>query len=118
MKLEDCTKDELIHFIKSECFYDTDRLEFDVLMYRSRKSTETRQKEFKIADAALGEYIDLMRPYEGKRFIDIPDDVIKKASSAWELYKSHTKKSTAAQDQWGKIQKQIDKNLERRKSNG
>jgi hypothetical protein len=115
MKLEDCTKDELIHFIRSECFYRLDNLEFNVLMCRSQKYEQQRSEESKIAIDALGEYIDLLKPYQGKQINDVPMEVLKKASNAQNRYEKHTAISESYQKQYNKIQKQIDCHLDDRR---
>ena len=110
MTLEDCTKDELICFIKNECLCDLDRLEFDVLMCRSEKALKAEGEENEKADAALSKYAELVKPYEGKKLSDVPDEIIRKVTACFELYEKHTRSSNAYGRKWKEIQKQIDKN--------
>lgn len=111
MKLEDCSKEELIYFLKRNAFIDTDRLEFDVLMYRSEAAAKKASHERTCAIKAFGEYAEVMRPYEGKPIIDIPDSVFKKARSPFNRYKQHTEAAARYDKQYDKIQKQINRNL-------
>lgn len=111
MKLEDCTKDELIHFIKRNCLYSNDRLEFDVLMFRSERIMQKSAHEGRCAVKALGDYIAIMKPYDGKPIRDIPDNVIKRASGHLKRHESHSMAAARYERQYSKLQKQIDKNL-------
>lgn len=114
MKLEDCTKDELIHIIRCHCFYSIDKLEFDILIHRAETASKLSYNESKTANDALREYIELLKPYKGNQITDVPMEVLKKASNAQNRYEKHTAKSESYQKQYDKIQKQIDENLNKR----
>lgn len=118
MKLEDCTKEELIYFIKRNAFVDIDRLEFDVLMHRSDAAFQKSKRERDFAIKALGEYAETLRPYEGKPMVSIPDDTIKRATTAWKRYEQHSKSAERHDKQYRKIQEQIDVNLNRKGIHG
>ena len=108
MTLEDCTKEELIMYIKREG-YDQRDIEFVVLMLRAKKASELAQYESKKACDALGKYIDFLKPYEGSTYMDIPDPVTLKAARAYKSYERHTAAAHRYDSQWAHIQKQIDK---------
>lgn len=111
MKLEDCTKDEIIHYIKNECFCPTDNLEFCVLMYRLDKIRKTEHDEFQKGNDALGEYIALMKPYEGKPLMNVPDSVFKKAAAVMKRREDHVKKAETYHKQYARISKQVNECL-------
>lgn len=109
MRLEDCTKSELIYFLKRRCFSQIQGLEFDILMYRSQKASEMSNVESAKGCDALGKYVELLEPYKGKRLIDIPVSVLKQADNAYKQSKLHFKKSEHYSGQYESIHKQIDK---------
>lgn len=114
MELRDCTKDELINFIQSECWYKKDKLAFSVLMFRSENASNKQIAESKLAVDALEEYSDLMAPYNGKKLADIPLDVINRADKAFKRYQKHTAKSNRHNAEYERIHKEIDLVLERK----
>lgn len=85
MELKDCTKEELLTIIEDlkrnlltignyhlkMALLDVERTRED----RAKKLTEQAAKK-------RMEYIELMAPYEGKKFGDIPPDVLSKAYDA------------------------------------
>ena len=103
MTLKDCTKDELIFVIERLQFYGLTA--GDYYVRRALCDVEERREEQKHskADQLLNraalkqlEYIHLLEPYEGKPLVDIPEDVIKKASAA-------QKECEAANREWMKL---------------
>lgn len=59
MKLEDCTKDELIYLLNRRCWSyisSASELEFDVLMYRSEETNKAMGREAEKEAEALAEY--------------------------------------------------------------
>ncbi len=103
MTLKDCTKEELIFIIKRLQFYSfsggsyyVDRALRDVEYERESKRLAEAKRLSSHAAQKLQEYIDLLAPYEGKRIIDIPDSVIKKADVAM-------KAAQAADSKWDKL---------------
>ncbi|MFA9464063.1 MAG: hypothetical protein ACERKN_07190 [Velocimicrobium sp.] len=117
MKLEDCSKEELIWYIKNRTFTDFNRIESDILFRRIDLTIVKQEEVGEKADKALGKYIELMQPYEGKKYLDIPDAVIKKASEAMKEWKKLTEQSNRLHKQWEKINAQID-NIQREGEHG
>lgn len=109
MKLEDCSKEELIHFIRSECWYQTDRLAFVVLMFRQEKIREKGSKAFDTAMASLSRYEELIKPYVGQPISCIPDKTARKASAAIDQYEIFIKEYEAYGKRVDKLSQQIDK---------
>ena len=114
MKLEDCTKEELIYLLNRRCWSyisSTSELEFDVLMYRSEQTNKAMGHEAGKEAEALAKYSELLKPYAGERLVDIPENIIKKASKAMERYKKHRDAYASLRKKHDKIQKQIYENL-------
>lgn len=111
MKFEDCSKDELIHFIRTECLQPTEKLEFCILMYRSDKAIDNERKASQKASEALNKYTEHLKPYEGKLLSDIPDSVFKKVDSYYKTWELEKKKSNRYHKEWERLQKLIDKAL-------
>lgn len=102
MTLNDCTKAELIFVIERLQLWNQSQTHFvqcalnDVEEQRDKKKLEEAEKLSAYACKRRQEYIDLLAPYEGKRLIDIPDSVIKKADAAM-------KEAQKADSKWNKI---------------
>ena len=102
MRQKDCTKDELIFVIKRLQMYSLSDGHYIQLALRDVGEERERKKmdeARKIADYAFQkrqEYIDLLAPYEGKRLVDIPDSVFKKADAAM-------REAKKADRRWNKI---------------
>lgn len=102
MTLKDCTKEELIFIIKRLQFYSLSDSHYvnlalrDVEEERENKKLAEAKRLSKYSAQKRQEYIDLLAPYEGKRILDIPDSVIKKADSAM-------KAAQAADKKWNKL---------------
>ena len=88
MTLTSCTKEELIFVIERLQLYNPSQSHF---VQRALNDVEMRREEKKIDEAERisaysfqkrQEYIDLLAPYEGKRLVDIPASVLKKADAA------------------------------------
>lgn len=101
--LKDCTKEELIFIIKRLQFYSlsgdsyyVDRALRDVEDERESKRFAEAKRLSSYAAQKRQEYIDLLAPYEGKRILDIPDSVIKKADAAM-------KAAREADSKWNKL---------------
>lgn len=117
MKLEDCTKDELIYLLNRRCWSyisSTSEIEFDVLMYRSEETNKAMGREAEKEAEALAEYTELLKPYVGERLVDIPENIIKKASKAIDRNRKHRVAYASLQKKYDKIQKQIDENLNKK----
>lgn len=100
--LKDCTKEELIFVIKRLQLYNQSQSHFvqralnDVEEERERKKMDEAGKAADYAFQKRQEYIDLLTPYEGKRLVDIPDSVLKKADAAM-------REAKKADRRWNKI---------------
>lgn len=91
MTLNQCTKEELIFIINRvvgrHCFSEEqrqseiDRHLSDVVYQRQQKLLKEADNWNKIAADCRRQYLDVLAPYDGKKFIDIPIDVIQKANS-------------------------------------
>ena len=117
MKLEDCTKDELIYLLNRRCWSyisSTSEFEFDVLMYRSEETNKAMGYESEKEAEALAEYTELLKPYVGERLADIPENIINKASNAMDRYKKHRDAYASLRRKHEKIQKQLDENLNKK----
>lgn len=103
MKLKDCTKAELLWVIEqaerlslSDISYYIDRALNDLEYKREMDRIEKAKELAEISHKAAMEYVDIMKPYEGQKIIDIPIEVLKKADSA-------LKRSRDANQKWAKL---------------
>lgn len=108
MNLEECSKAELIHFIKRFCLFRLDVLEYEVLKYRASEAANMAFKENIAANDALKEYIGLIRSYEGEKIIDIPEGVLSKAISVNHRREGHLKKAEAYNKRFDRIHAEIE----------
>lgn len=111
MKLESLTKDELIHIIRQKALINMDDLEFSVLSYRAQQRIQEAEKCSKEAGELLRQYIELMRPYEGKPLASVPDDIVKKASAALTKREKLHKQEHRKEMEYRAIQKRMDELL-------
>lgn len=79
MKLEDCTKEELIFFIKQSGLLSELDLTSEILIFRADKANDDKHQLYLIAAQHFNNYMSLTQPFIGKPVRDIPDDIIKKA---------------------------------------
>ena len=89
MTLNQCTKEELIFIINRavgrHCFSEEqrqaeiDRYLSDVVYQRQQKILQDAKHWCEIATDCRRQYLDILALYEGKKLIDIPIDVVKKA---------------------------------------
>lgn len=102
MKLRDCTKEELIFVIKRLQFYS---LSGDYYVQRALGDVEEEREARKLREARrllalqnqkMQEYISLMRPYEGRSLMDVPEDVLDQADAA-------IKEAHSADMRWRKL---------------
>lgn len=103
MKLSQCTKAELIWVIEQaeklslgDIHYWLDRALDDLKYKREMERIDKAKKLCEIANKAAQEYVELLKPYEGKKITDIPLDILKKADSA-------LKRSRKANEMWAKL---------------
>lgn len=103
MTLKGCTKEELIFVIEQFKFHCGSSGEY--YLARALSDVEMKREEKKLAEAGRisdyayqkrQEYIDLLAPYEGKRLVDIPATVLKKADAAM-------REAQEADRKWNKI---------------
>lgn len=107
MKLNDCTKDELIYLIDRYVSIPFD-FELAILFYRQHKVMEQRYICQDEVNALLREYIGLMKPYDGKPYGEVPDKVIQQAKRNLEKRKRCIKKLEQLDAQYEKLSKRID----------
>lgn len=98
MKLKDCTKEELIFVIERLQFYHLSgdyyvrRALCDVMEQREERKLEEARRLTDVRFQNLQQYNDLLGPYEGKSFADIPQDVLDRAGAALERYEAADRK--------------------------
>lgn len=88
MTLQQCTKKELLYIIERlkqrynfSLDYFINSILSDMEYQREMKKIDEAGKLNEISIAKRKEYAQLLKPYEGKRFADIPMDILKKADS-------------------------------------
>lgn len=99
MNLSKCTKSELLFIIerlKKDSLVNVDlyieRYLIDLEYKRELDSLEKQKKQYDIEIEGIKKCIDLLKPYEGKKIVDIPDAILKEASEALEKSKKANKK--------------------------
>ena len=88
MTLKDCTKEELIYIVNyiAGRYFPTNKDYYiesavgEVKYQRDKKKLNKAEKLNQLSTKKRHEYIDRLKPYEGKKYIDIPFDVLNKAS--------------------------------------
>ena len=111
MKLEDCTKEELIYLLRKRHVYTfeaPEQLEMDVLLYRSDRCLASESENLEKSEQAFKRYVDILAPYNGKRIADIPDNVFKKARAAMNEREKYEKAWERDNRRWEKIQARIE----------
>lgn len=111
MKLEELSKDELIYLIKKRYFFDLDDIEFDILSYRSSRCIQLSQQYMKRANDLLGDYIALLKPYDGKPVGIIPMNILKRANELIKQREYYIKKEQRKDAEYRVIQKRMNKIL-------
>lgn len=108
MKLEDCTKEEIIHYLRRRCF-DVDKdIEFDILVYRSEQTMNAEMSYKNAASDYLQEYIDLLKPYEGQKISNVPLATIKAAAEVMKRREVNIKKADRERKKYEQISKRMD----------
>lgn len=95
MTLEQCTKAELIQIIKKTNFLDEYRVNcalLDIEGQRIQKRFKEAEKYGRIATENLNKYIEILKPYEDKKVIDIPSDIISEAAEYEKAFKKAQEK--------------------------
>lgn len=89
MTLKDCTKEELIYCINyiagrmgllNKDYYIESALA-DVEYRRAKKNLDKAEEFNQLSFKKRKEYLELLKPYDGMKYADIPFDVLKKASA-------------------------------------
>lgn len=103
MKLKDCTKSELIWVIEqaerhslSDISHYIEMALNDLKYKRDMERIEKAKEQAEISNKAAMEYVEILKPYEGQKIIDIPIEVLEKADSA-------LKRSSKANQKWAKL---------------
>ena len=107
MKLNECTKDELIYLIHKYTLLPSN-FETDVLFYRQEKVMAQYLICAAESNDLLGKYVDLMKPYEGKSYSEVPDKVIQKVKRILEKRNRCIEKLDQLNAQCEKLSKRID----------
>lgn len=88
MTLKDCTKEELIFVIKRLQLYNLSndyclqKVLGDVEEEREARKLREARRLLALQNQKVQEYIVLMRPYEGKSLMSVPEDVLNRADAA------------------------------------
>lgn len=88
MTLQQCTKKELLYIFEQlpqrymfKLDYYINSILSDIEYQRESKKIDEAGKLADIAFSKRKEYAQLLKPYEGKKFADVPLDVLKKADN-------------------------------------
>lgn len=103
-RLKDCNKDELIwivnRILQRTCFNNRDieleRALNDLWYEKEKERINKSEKLAEVAKQKWDEYIDILKPYDGCKLIDIPDNIVEKATKAYD-------DALAAEKKWMKI---------------
>lgn len=101
MTLEQCSKTDLIWVINRMCMYSLGKRELnhalDDLAYEKEKARiDEANKYAQVAHEKRQAYINLLKPYDGMKFVDIPMLVLEKAAEL-------QKQADAADRKWAKL---------------
>jgi hypothetical protein len=99
MTLSQCTKADLLWIIKRlqiRCRYDVDRALNDLAYEKEKERIAEAERCYKLADKKRREYLEILEPYDGKKIVDIPLSVLKKADKAM-------KEAQDADNRWAKL---------------
>lgn len=103
-RLKDCNKDELIwivnRILQRTCFNNRDieleRALNDLWYEKEKERINKSEKLAEVAKQKWDEYIDILKPYDGCKLIDIPVNIVEKATKAYD-------DALAADKKWMKI---------------
>lgn len=101
MTLERCSKADLLWIINRMCMYSFGKRELDRaladLEYEKEKARIDEADQYaKLSDAKRRAYIDLLKPYAGMKWGDIPLSVLEKTAEL-------QKQAEAADRKWAKL---------------
>lgn len=93
IKPEDCTKEELVYFISKTLFFNQDRFDSDIRLFRINHYAEKANEEFEKSQKLTEEYLEYIRKYTGMKMVDIPLDDLKRIAYLEKEKEKHYKKS-------------------------
>ena len=91
MKLEDCTKEELIRIIKGDGILLLYEIEYSIKKVKAESAFEMYKKFNKKAMEHLTRQNDINNKYIGWDIVDIPQNDWDCINKEWELYKANWK---------------------------
>ena len=105
MTLKQCTKEELLfviehiqtHYMFNLSYY-INRALSELEYQRQMKKIDEADKYAKLSYEKMNEYAQLLKPYEGKKVVEIPLDIIKKADRLLKEAREADKKYTKLMD--------------------
>ena len=109
MTLNQCTKEELIFIIKRMAFRSyfkraEEEIEYllsEVKYERQKKLLKEAENWNTISADCRNKYLEILKPYEGKRVIDVPLEVVKEAEKV-------LKDAQFADKKWDECMKKLD----------
>lgn len=101
MTLQQCTRADLLWIIDRMCMHSLGKYALDHalndLEYEKEKARIEKAEEYnKLANKLRGEAIDILAPYDGKKWGDIPMEVIEKSAEL-------VKQAEAADQKWANL---------------
>lgn len=106
MKLEDCTKEELIHFIRNDYHLHSVNEETIVrtCLWKRLSDLQNKQSEtFKNTTRYLKEYHDFLKPYKSVNDIPLPE--VKKGAKIERLLRKSQNEETKLEKEIKRIEK-------------
>ena len=102
MKLADCTKQELMYIVRrlqEHCLDDgryLQRIFADLQFQRDQKKDKELDRLLNVSIEKHKQYFEILLPYEGMRYSDVPEDILAAAKQALD-------ESKAAFRKWEKL---------------
>lgn len=110
MKLEDCTKEELIYLIRShEWLSETYDIEFEILTFRAETAKKKANQYAIEAAKCRDEYDQIIAQYSGTSMADTPDEIIYRTSLLSVCQRSYEKKSERNKAKYNQLIRQVNK---------
>lgn len=97
---KDCTKEELIHFINRTMFFDKNKFDSEIKLFRLNNYSLKADEEFKIYQKLTSEYVEILKKYDGMKMTDIPLDDLNRITYLSKEKEKHYKKSN---ELWEKL---------------
>lgn len=98
IKPQNCTKEELLYFIKNGAIYSQVEFEACIKQYRSDKYCKMAKKEYAAAEKLMKELIELRKKYDGYKYDEIPEKDNTHMKELFEAAQAHFKKSDTLWD--------------------